>query len=123
MKCSIKPINLRPIPWPATKPYHDPMIWGEGVVSMHRVEKPIPTFDAETVKSQTIAKARARAAGKAEKRHDLVARLAREGMSYEDIAEKTGYKADSVRRMIGKMRSEGMDIPERKRGRKKKCRN
>lgn len=90
---------------------------------MHRVEKPIPTFDAETVKSQTIAKARARAAGKAEKRHDLVARLAREGMSYEDIAEKTGYKADSVRRMIGKMRSEGMDIPERKRGRKKKCRN
>ena len=56
-KCSIKPINLRPLPWPATKPHHDPMMWGESVASIHRVEKPIPTFTAETVKSQTIAKA------------------------------------------------------------------
>ena len=118
-KCSIKPINLRPLPWPATKPHHDPMMWGESVASMHRAEKPIPTFAAETVKSQTIAKARARAAGKAEKRHDIVARLAREGMSDEEIAEQTGYKPDSVRRLIGKMRKEGVSIPLRQRGRKK----
>ena len=86
------------------------------MASMHRVEKPIPTFAAETVKSQTIAKARARAAGKAEKRHDIVARLAREGMSDEEIAEQTGYKQDSVRRILSIMRREGKEIPERKRG-------
>ena len=88
-KCSRKPINLRPLPWPATKPHHDPMMWGESVASMHRVEKPIPTFAAETVKSQTIAKARARAADEAietdrELNHKLIQSLKTMMEAHED---------------------------------------
>lgn len=71
------------------------------------------------VRSRVMAKARARREGKAERRHDEVVKLARAGMSDEQIAEETGYKKDSIRRIVNQMRREGVDIPHRKRGRKK----
>ena len=67
---------------------------------------------------ERAAKARARLMGKAERRHDEIARLASEGLSSAEISEITGYKPDSVRRLISKMRREGKEIPRRKRGKK-----
>ena len=82
------------------------------------VRVPIATFADSRVRSRVMAKARARREGKAERRHDEIAKLARAGMSDEQIAEETGYKKDSIRRIVNQMRREGVDIPHRKRGRK-----
>lgn len=70
----------------------------------------------EAFRMSSVAKARAVAEGNAERRHDMIARLAREGLSDAEISAQTGYKPSSVHRLIGKMRREGVDIPERKRG-------
>lgn len=123
MKAFIKNINLRPAPKP-TKAYRNDWIYGESAGAMHLVNKPpIATLEEDRARRERAAKARGRAEGRAEKRHDMIARLARDGLSDAEIAEQTGYKPDSVRRLIGKMRNEGVDIPERTRGRKKKCRD
>ena len=73
----------------------------------------------KSMKETSIVKARAVVEGNAERRHDLIARLAQDGLSDAEIADRTGYKPSSVHRLIGKMRKEGIDIPERKRGVKK----
>jgi biotin operon repressor len=70
----------------------------------------------EAFMRSSVAKARAVAEGNAERRHDMIARLAREGLSDAEISAQTGYKPSSVHRLISKMRKEGINIPERKRG-------
>lgn len=110
LKASIKDINLPPVQRPATKAVHTPIY----------VKRQIATFGDERVRSRAMAKARARRAGKAEKRHDEIAKLARDGLGDEQIAEITGYRRDSVRKIINNLRKEGVEIPHRKRG-KKKC--
>lgn len=82
------------------------------------VKSPIATFADSRVRKQVMAKARARRAGKAERRHEEIAKLAQAGLSDEQIAEETGYKKNSIRRIVNQMRREGVDIPHRKRGRK-----
>ena len=47
-----------------------------------------------------------------------VVELARQGLSDAEIADRTGYKPESVRRIISKLRREGEDIPLRRKGRK-----
>ena len=83
------------------------------------VRVPIATFADSRVRSRVMAKARARREGKAERRHDEVVKPARKGLTDEQIAEATGYRSDSIRRILCKMRKEGAEIPYRKRGRKK----
>lgn len=68
------------------------------------------------MKKSSTAKARGIKEGDAERRHDLVLRLARDGLSDAEIAKQTGYKPSSVHRLIAKMRHDGIDIPNRKRG-------
>jgi transposase len=48
----------------------------------------------------------------------MIKRLATEGMSDAEIAYRTGYKPESVRRILSKLRREGEDIPLRRKGRK-----
>ena len=108
--------KLPPVPRPATKPQIHKNLCGEGIW-IHEVKPQIPSHMDLHEKS---AAARARQTGEAEKRHDVLARLARDGLSDIEIAERTGYKPDSVRRLISKMRREGMEIPERKKGQKKR---
>ena len=110
MKCSIRNINLPDAPEPTRAAYKP--------VKREAVKSPIATFADRRVREQVRAKARVRRAGKAEKRHDEIAKLAQAGMSDEQIAEETGYKKDSIRRIVNQMRREGVDIPHRKRGRK-----
>lgn len=101
--------KLPPVPRPATKPRTYPNLYGEGIW-IHEVKPQIPSHMDLHEKS---AAARARQTGIAEKRHDMVRRLAKEGMSDADIAQRTGYRPESVRKILWRMRKEGLDAPER----------
>ena len=50
------------------------------------------------------------------KRYAIIRQMAKEGASYAEMAEETGYTLESVRTAIKKMREAGEDIPELKRG-------
>ena len=119
MNSSMKIIRrLPPVPRPATKPVNNRRMCGEGVW-IHEVKPQIPSH---TEIHEMASGARGRLMGKAERRHDEIARLAGEGLSSAEISERTGYKPDSVRRLISKMRREGREIPIRKKGGKsEKC--
>ena len=104
--------KLPPVPRPATKPQSHPNLYGEGIW-IHEAKEQIQSHMDLHEKASA---ARARQTGEAEKRHDVLARLARDGLSDVEIAELTGYKPDSVRRLISKMRREGQEIPIRKKG-------
>ena len=117
-RCLIKRKAL-PYRGEPTRNHHNPAL-EKDLVTIHRAS-PVKTFAEEDLRGRVaeIVKKRQMVASE---RHDIVARLAREGMSDEEIAEQTGYKPDSVRRLVGKMRKEGVSIPLRQRGRKK-CRH
>lgn len=106
--------KLPPVPRPATKPQVHKNLCGEGIW-IHEVKPQIPSHMDLHEKS---AAARARQTGKAEKKHDMIKRLAAEGLSDAEIAYRTGYKPESVRRILSKLRREGEDIPLRRKGRK-----
>ena len=62
------------------------------------------------------------AARSAEKRRrwEIVRRMALDGASNAEIMEATGYKnAGTVKSIVHRMREQGIDIPERRRGCKK----
>ena len=106
--------KLPPVPRPATKPQIHKNLYGEGIW-IHEVKPQIPSHMDLHEKS---AAARARLIGKAEKKHDMIKRLAAEGLSDAEIGDRTGYKPESVRRILSKLRREGEDIPLRRKGRK-----
>ena len=106
--------KLPPVPRPATKPQIHKNLYGEGIW-IHEAK---PQIQSHMELHEKTAAARARQTGIAEKRHDMVRRLAKEGMSDADIATRTGYRPESVRKILWRMRKEGLDAPERERGRK-----
>lgn len=106
--------KLPPVQRPATKPQTHPNLYGEGIW-IHEAK---PQIQSHMELHEKSAAARARQTGKAEKKHDMIARLAAEGMSDAEIADRTGYKPESVRRILSKLRREGEDIPLRRKGRK-----
>lgn len=121
MYASIKDKKLPPVPRPATKPIYNRRMYGEGA-RIHEAKPQIPSHmeihEKAAKAHERASRARARLMGKTEKRHDEIARLASEGLSSAEISEITGYKPDSIRRLISKMRREGREIPRRKRGKK-----
>ena len=54
----------------------------------------------------------------ARRRRAIVRQMAVEGKTDTEIMLATGYKQDSVRRIINIMRNEGIEIPQRRRGQK-----
>ena len=54
------------------------------------------------------------------KRYAIIRQMAKEGASYQEMAEETGYTLESVRTALKRMREAGEDMPELKRG--PKCR-
>ena len=50
------------------------------------------------------------------KRYAIIRQMAKEGASYQEMAEETGYTPESVRTALKQMREAGEDIPELKRG-------
>ena len=107
--------KLPPAPKP-TRNHHNPAL-EKDLVTIHRAS-PVKTFAEEDLRGR-VAEIVEKRQMVASERHNVVAMLARDGLPYEEIAEKTGYKLSSVRRLVRKTRTEGEHIPLRQRGRKK----
>ena len=107
--------KLPPAPQP-TRSFHNPAL-EDDLVTIRRAS-PVKTFAEEDLRGR-VAEIVEKRQMVASERHNVVAMLARDGLPYEEIAEKTGYKLSSVRRLVKKLRTEGEDIPLRQRGRKK----
>ena len=118
-KCSIKNTAL-PYRGEPTRNHHNPAL-EKDLVTIHRAS-PVKTFAEEDLRGR-VAEIVEKRQMVASERHNVVAMLAREGMPYEEISKKTGYKLSSVRRLVRKLRAEGEDIPLRQRGRKKNADN
>ena len=106
--------ELPPTPRPATKPYHSRRVYyGEGAFIYEKKRSQIPSHMEihERKRREGRIKATAVRMGNAERRRDMVKRLALEGCSTDQIAEKTGYKPSSVTRMLTRLRHDGEDVP------------
>lgn len=102
---SIKCSRLPDVQRPATKPVQL-AVPGEGVTILPTFAEVHKSPDGDAYRA-SASRARARRMGNAERRHDLVRSMAREGAEVEAIAEATGYRPSSIRKIIAKMRREG----------------
>ena len=104
--------NLPPAPKP-TRDRRDPNFDAFG----HPIKAlgPVKGFGDEEVKERVRETCRKRQEI-ARRRRAIVRQMAVEGKTDAEIMLATGYKQDSVRRIINIMRREGKEIPERKRG-------
>ena len=111
--------NLPPAPKP-TRDRRDPNFDAFG----HPIKTlgPVKGFRDEEVKERVKETCRKRQEV-ARRRRAIVRQMAVEGKTDKEMMEATGYAKDSVRRIINMKRNEGLDIPARKKGRKKQCRN
>ena len=120
MKSSMRIIRkLPPAPRP-TRDYRNPYLDAFG----NRISMPSPVkgFSDEKIRERVKECCEKRKKTAAEKQA-IVVKMALEGKTDKEMMEATGYAKDSVRRIINMKRNEGLDIPARKKGRKKQCRN
>lgn len=54
-----------------------------------------------------------------ERKHKIMKVMLKEGATDAEIAEATGYTYGSVRKILTQWRRAGVDVPDRRRGRKK----
>ena len=107
--------NLPPAPKP-TRDRRDPNFdaFGHPIKALGLVKG----FGDEEVKERVKETCRKRQEV-ARRRRAIVRRMAMEGKTDAEIMLATGYKQDSVRRIINIMRNEGIEIPQRRKGMKK----
>ena len=79
---------------------------------------PVKGFNDEAVKERVKATCKKRQEV-AKHRREIVARMVTAGNTDAEIMKATGYSLSSVRRIASMMRNEGIDIPQRQKGRKK----
>ena len=105
-------------PRTATKTVHDNRFLGEGINTY--IHKPSPSpMDDFGQGEHTKENASRHKKQEMERKHKIMKSLLEEGATDEEIAAATGYSNGSVRKILAKWRREGVDVPERKRGRKK----
>lgn len=111
--------KLPPAPKP-TRDRRDPNYDAFG----HRIKAlgPVKGFSDEKIRERVKECCEKRKKTAAEKQA-IVVKMALEGKTDKEMMEATGYAKDSVRRIINMKRNDGLDIPARKKGRKKQCRN
>ena len=116
-KASIKR-KLPPAPKTATKTVHDNRFLGEGINTY--IHKPSPSPMDDFGQSENTKENAARSKKQEmERKHKIMKSLLKEGATDEEIAAATGYSNGSVRKILAKWRREGVDVSDRKRGRKK----
>ena len=127
MKSSMKQLKkyLPRAPFPPTKPIRENRIVMTEFGNLIRCDgsSPInrmPSSIGYSVTEQTTRNSHEAAKAEKRRRWAIVEKMAKEGASNAEIMEATGYKnAGTVKSIVHRMREQGIDIPERRRGCKK----
>ena len=85
-----------------------------------RMREPLDEIVTKAPTEENIANSQRERAKTLEKElkpvHRLILNMYREGMTSKAIAEKLSYHESSVKKIISKMRKDGLEIPHRNRG-------
>lgn len=105
-------------PRTATKTVHDNRFLGEGINT--NIHKPSPSpMDDFRQSENTKENASRHKKQEMERRHKIMKTLLEAGATDTEIATATGYSNGTVRKILTQWRRAGVDVPDRRRGRKK----
>ena len=101
-----------------TKTVHDNRFLGEGINTY--IHKPSPSpMDDFGQSENTKENASRHKKQEMERRHKIMKTLLEAGATDAEIAAATGYSNGTVRKILTQWRRAGVEVPDRKRGRKK----
>lgn len=118
MKASMKNLRL-PEAKRLTHTVRDDRYSGQGA-GIHEVRIPPKKIEGTPPSKKVLEKANAVRSEEAARKHAIVKQMALEGKRGPEIAEATGYTQKTVRTIVRNLRRQGIEIPDRKRGREKK---
>ena len=105
-------------PRTATKTVHDNRFLGEGINTY--IHKPSPSpMDDFGQSEHTKENASRHKKLEMERKHKIMKLMLKEGATDAEIATATGYTYATVRKILTQWRRAGVDVPDRRRGRKK----
>lgn len=105
-------------PKTATKTVHDNRFLGEGINTY--IHKPSPSpMDDFGQSENTKENASRHKKQEMERRHKIMKTLLEAGATDAEIAAATGYSNGTVRKILTQWRRAGVELPDRRRGRKK----
>ena len=105
-------------PRTATKTVHDNRFLGEGINTY--IHKPSPSpMDDFGQSEHTKENASRHKKQEMERKHKIMKTMLEAGATDTEIAAATGYSNGTVRKILTQWRRAGMDVPDRRRGRKR----
>jgi len=105
-------------PRTATKTVHDNRFLGEGINTY--IHKPSPSpMDDFGQSENTKENANRHKKQEMERRHKIMKTLLEAGATDAEIATATGYSNGTVRKILTQWRRAGVELPDRRKGRKK----
>ena len=108
---------LPPAPEPTRAQKKDLVVTAGGLIAEYR-PSPIKTMDREKI-NRSAKNGRAARLAAAYEKWDRMAKMARDGWSDKEIAEALQYTEKYVHERLKRLRKSGVQIPERRRGRKR----
>ena len=105
-------------PRTTTKTVHDNRFLGEGINTYIHKPSPAPVDDFGQSEN-TKENASRHKKQEMERRHKIMKTLLEAGATDAEIAAATGYSNGTVRKILTQWRRAGVELPDRRRGRKK----